>query len=215
MARNKYPEETVNLILDKSLMLFIEKGYDNTSIQDIINSLGGLTKGAIYHHFKSKEEIFETVCEKIGKNNAAYFENIRDDKNLNGKEKLTAMIESACSNPTNDAMFAIMSKILSEPKFFKMQILEIYDIIAPYFVRPIIEEGIKDGSIKTDYPKELSEVIITLLNIWVNPIISRSSEEAMRNKMEFLELLLKGIGLDILNDEIIEKYVQLFRYFNN
>ena len=54
MSRNKYPEETVNLILDVSQRLFIEKGYDNTTIQDIIDELGGLTKGAIYHHFSSK-----------------------------------------------------------------------------------------------------------------------------------------------------------------
>ena len=57
MARNKHPEETVNLILDVAFRLFMEKGYEHTSIQDIINQLGGLSKGAIYHHFKSKEDI--------------------------------------------------------------------------------------------------------------------------------------------------------------
>ena len=52
MARNKYPEETVNRILDVAGHLFMEKGYEHTSIQDIIDNLGGLSKGAIYHHFK-------------------------------------------------------------------------------------------------------------------------------------------------------------------
>ena len=47
MARNKYPEETYELILDVSTRLFFEKGYKKTSLQDIINELGGLTKGAI------------------------------------------------------------------------------------------------------------------------------------------------------------------------
>lgn len=61
MARNKYPEETVSLILDTALKLFIQKGYEHTSIQDIIDRLGGLSKGAIYHHFKSKEEILVAV----------------------------------------------------------------------------------------------------------------------------------------------------------
>ena len=55
MARNKYPEVTVEKILEVSQRLFMEKGYDNTTIQDIVNELGGLTKGDMYHHFKSKE----------------------------------------------------------------------------------------------------------------------------------------------------------------
>ena len=49
MARNRHPEETVNLILDVAFRLFMEKGYEHTSIQDIIDHLGGLSKGAIYH----------------------------------------------------------------------------------------------------------------------------------------------------------------------
>ena len=57
MARNKHPEETRSLILDVAFRLFMEKGYEHTSIQDIIQQLGGLSKGAIYHHFKSKEDI--------------------------------------------------------------------------------------------------------------------------------------------------------------
>ena len=59
MSRNKYPEETVERILDTAQRLFLEKGYEQTTIQDITDNLGGLTKGAIYHHFKSKEEIIE------------------------------------------------------------------------------------------------------------------------------------------------------------
>ena len=54
MARNKHPEETVNLILETATRLFMKKGYEHTSIQDIIDNLGGLSKGAIYHHFKSR-----------------------------------------------------------------------------------------------------------------------------------------------------------------
>lgn len=68
MSRNKYPEETVNLILDVSQRLFIEKGYDNTTIQDIIDELGGLTKGAIYHHFSSKQDILDAVIERLLQN---------------------------------------------------------------------------------------------------------------------------------------------------
>ena len=64
MARNKYPEVTVEKILTAAKRLFLEKGYDNTTIQDIVDELGGLTKGAVYHHFKSKEEIMEDVYKR-------------------------------------------------------------------------------------------------------------------------------------------------------
>ena len=56
MARNKHPEETVAKILDVSMRLFTEQGYEHTTIQDIVDALG-MSKGAIYHHFKGKEEI--------------------------------------------------------------------------------------------------------------------------------------------------------------
>ena len=69
MARNKYPEETVKLILDVSTKMFCEKGYDNTSLQDIINETK-LSKGAIYHHFDSKEDILKAIFQRIGNENS-------------------------------------------------------------------------------------------------------------------------------------------------
>ena len=47
MARNKYPEVTVEKILDAAQRLFLEKGYESTTIQDIVDHLGGLPKGAV------------------------------------------------------------------------------------------------------------------------------------------------------------------------
>lgn len=206
MARNKYPEETVRLILEQSLKLFVEKGYESTSIQDIINNLGGLSKGAIYHHFKSKEEIFEAVCRKVGDENAAYYDKIRDDKTKNGYEKLKTLILSACANPNNDVVLAMTDKIMSDPKFLMNIIRESYDLVVPCYIEPIIMEGIADGSIKTDYPKELAGVLITLLNVWINPMIEKTTNET-RKKIEFFDTLLKGIGIDIFDEETIELYV--------
>ena len=47
MARNKYPEITVEKILDAAQRLVMAKCYVNTTIQDIVDELGGLTKGAV------------------------------------------------------------------------------------------------------------------------------------------------------------------------
>ena len=88
MARNKHPEETVNQILNVAYRLFMEKGYEHTSIQDILNNLGGLSKGAIYHHFKSKEEILETVTNRMTEESNKILAKIRDRKDLTGKENI-------------------------------------------------------------------------------------------------------------------------------
>ncbi|MEF9839745.1 MAG: TetR/AcrR family transcriptional regulator [Lachnospiraceae bacterium] len=214
MSRNKYPEETVKLILEEAQKLFIEKGYDNTSIQDMINHLGGLSKGAIYHHFKSKEEIFEAVCKKIGDENIIYYNKMRDDKTQNGYEKLKTMIRSAYTNPNNDAVIAMMDKIMSDPKFLMNQIRESYEVVVPYYIEPIIREGIMDGSIQTDYPRELSGVLITLLNVWINPMIHKTTTIEIRKKVEFLGFLLKSIGIDILDEEIIVQYIKYCERYN-
>ena len=84
MARNKHPEETINLILDVAFCRFMEKGYEHTSIQDIINNLGGLSKGAIYHHFKSKEDILVAVTDRMTKESNRLLADIRDRTDLNG-----------------------------------------------------------------------------------------------------------------------------------
>lgn len=88
MARNKYPEETIRRILDVAQGLFLEKGYDSTSIQDIIDGLGGLSKGAVYHHFKSKEDIFNAVGDRYNEQIIGELKAVRDDPALTGFAKL-------------------------------------------------------------------------------------------------------------------------------
>ena len=87
MARNKYPEVTVEKILDVSQRLFLEKGYDATTIQDIVDDLGGLTKGALYHHFRSKEEIMVALSQRMFARHDPFAE-VQERKDLNGLHKM-------------------------------------------------------------------------------------------------------------------------------
>ena len=54
--------QTKEKILMSALALFCEKGYSKTTLNDISNSLN-LSKGAIYWHFKNKEELFYSLIE--------------------------------------------------------------------------------------------------------------------------------------------------------
>ena len=73
-------------ILQAAERLFLEKGYDNTTIQDIVDALGDLTKGAVYHHFKSKEDIMEAVGDRMFVRNNPFAE-AAARKDLNGVGK--------------------------------------------------------------------------------------------------------------------------------
>ena len=91
MSRNKYPEQTVERILDAARRLFLEKGYEATTIQDIVDELGGLTKGAVYHHFKSKADIMNALGDRLFLERDPFLA-VAGRKDLNGLEKLREVI---------------------------------------------------------------------------------------------------------------------------
>lgn len=206
MARNKYPEETVKLILDVAARLFAEKGYDRTSLQDIINETK-LSKGAIYHHFASKEDILEAIFDRIGAENTAVLAKVRDDKTVNGLEKLRSIIRTAVCHANQSLMLTITPDLLENPRFLSLQISQIYEMVAPNFIEPILRQGMEDGSIPIEHPKEIAETIMILTNIWLNPLVNQTDAQGMRERCNTFNHLMSGIGIGILLDEdLIEAY---------
>lgn len=209
MARNKYPEETVNLILEVAFRLFMEKGYEHTSIQDIINQLGGLSKGAIYHHFKSKEDILVAVTNKMTEESNKMLEHIRDSKGLTGKEKLKRIFKDSILRPVQDDIFTVAPDLSHNSKLLYSIFQETIDEAAPNYILPIIEEGILDGSIQTDCPAELAELIIMVANIWMNPMIFNNSAEESYRKFIVFRQMMQGFGLDIIDEELLQRLQEL------
>ena len=99
MSRNKYPEETVKLILETAARLFTAKGFERTSLQDIMDETK-LSKGAIYHHFASKEDIFIKICENTSKRTELLLSKVRDNEKMTGKEKLKALFSAEIRSMT-------------------------------------------------------------------------------------------------------------------
>ena len=209
MARNKHPEETVRLILDVAFRLFMEKGYEHTSIQDIIKHLGGLSKGAIYHHFKSKEDILFAVADRMTSESNQLLANVRNRKDLNGREKLKAIFKVSLNRPVQEELFAVAPNLRGNPKLLLSLLQETIEDAAPNYILPIIRQGIADGSIETDYPEELAELIILVANIWTNPMIfNNSADESYRKFMVFGQML-KGLGVDIVDSEMTDRVREL------
>lgn len=202
MARNKYPEVTVEKILDVSRRLFLEKGYDGTTIQDIVNELGGLTKGAIYHHFKSKEDIMDALGDKMFFDNNP-FAIVKQRKDLNGLQKMREVIKVNQAD-TNRTELSIQSiPVLNNPRILAGMIDTDLRLITPLWLE-LINEGIKDGSIHTDYAKELSELLPLLTNLWLAPSVYPATGNEIRHKFYFVRDMLNAMGIPLIDDEIME-----------
>lgn len=206
MPRNKYPEETVEKILDAALHLFLEKGYEQTTILDIVENMGGMTRGAFYHHFKSKEEVLDALGDKLFFDNNP-FEKLKKQKNLTGLEKFQHLMQQS-SIDTDSRKISIMSaQALQSPAFIKKMLEDNRDKVAPAY-QEIIEEGIKDGSIKTAHPKLLSQLLVFLTNFWTLPTIYPSSDEETIEKLIFIKEITDKLGIPILDDETVALIIE-------
>ena len=212
MARNKYPEETVRKILDTAERLFIETGYDRASLQEIIDETG-LSKGAIYHHFASKEDIFYAVCDRIGQRNAGELVAVRDGPSLNGLEKLRTIFKVSLHPDKQSKMYSMMPYLIDNPKFLAAELQSLFMEVVPEFLEPIIRQGVADGSIRTDHPKELAEAMLLLADGWVNPVVQPTTPEELRARCEIYNQLFFRFGIPEMIDresiELLEHYAGL------
>ena len=209
MARNRNPEETRRKILEVSKYLFLEKGFDNTSIQDIIDGLGGLTKGVIYHHFESKDEILQSILSENNQEILNY--NWRGDTGL---EKIQNSLMDAFSDFEQQRLVYSASIKLRSPRLLGEQYLSLFSDFLPE-IRKRVYEGVKDESIKTEYPEELADLIVLTLDVWIGFQISVFSVEELKRKMNFIKLTFEGLGVELISDEMMEVIFQLFDHLKS
>lgn len=201
MARNKNPEETVKKILDISYKLFYEKGYDETSIQDIIDELG-MSKGAIYHHFKSKEDILNKICETkhCEGNWSIPLDQLQGD---NGLEKMRLIILGDLSNSDKRILDKISTPLLKNPQIVARQLTFSVEDVAPFF-EMFIKAGNEDGSMKVSQPREAAQIIAILINAWINPGLFKVDRETFKCKIYYFRELVEKLGIPLVDEEFIE-----------
>ncbi|GCF92852.1 AcrR family transcriptional regulator [Enterococcus florum] len=210
MARNKYPEVTVDKILEVSERLFLEKGYDKTTIQDIVNELEGLTKGAIYHHFKSKEDIMDALGDKMFFDNNP-FEKVKKRTDLNALQKMQLAIKLNQSDENQVDLRNQSIPLLKNPHVLAKMIDSNQRILYPFWLE-LIEEGQRDGSIQTAYAKELSE-FLSFIDLWFLLGLANVSSEDFLRRYRFIGEMLGKMGLPIYDQEI-EQLISSLPYFS-
>lgn len=210
MARNKYPEETVQKILDVSQRLFLEKGYEETTVLDIVDNLGGLTRGAFYHHFKSKEDVLNALGDNMFLQNNP-FDVVRNEEGLSGLEKIKKVIKLNYANSDQQEVNMMSVPLLKNPRIFVDYLESNQKIVAPLF-EELFNEAIEDGSIKCpQYPKALISMFMMITNIWFIPSIFPCTSEEMIERLHFAKDLFDSLGAPVLDDEILEYSKQVIK----
>ena len=199
MARNKHPEETVEKILDVSMRLFTEKGYEHTTIQDIVDALG-MSKGAIYHHFKSKEDILDRINDRYYED-LDWFPELDKIPGENGLEKLRYAFRHFLTDPAKRKVDRlVIGYVVKNPKITLLTLESTFRDAAPY-VEKIISLGISDGSIQgMEYPHEVAEVLMLLTNVWTG--MFAGSQEDFARKLRFSAEFLARFNLPVLDEQL-------------
>lgn len=212
MSRNKYPEETVARILDAAMRLFLEKGYEKTTIQDIVDELDGLTKGAIYHHFKSKEEILDAALDRADAAAFRRYDEIVADPSMTGVEKLQAMFDTSAASSQMDLAprMAIDADPVRNSRLLGVMYRSVFEDVVPRYIEPIVRQGMADGTIATDQPREMAQVVVLLANLWVAPMFQPLTADELEARMRFYLGLLKAMGADLSAENVADR-VEGFR----
>ncbi len=153
---------TKDRILYEALKLFSSKGIKETTIRDIAKAVG-ITEGAIYRHFKSKDEIVNNLfVHYSGELHDALLNAIKGKDGF--KEKFRSLI------------YSFMDYILSKPDVFRYldivhllgkSNIENMDKLPMRVVYSLIEEGVKQGYIKEDTRYASAVLVGTIDRIFV------------------------------------------------
>ncbi len=140
--------------------MFVSKGYENTSIDEIIEE-AGIAKGTFYYHFKSKEELLEEV---IGMMIDTQMENGKKilGADIPAPQKLLGVLASFRLDPgevsIGDALHAPENIVMHEKAGRKLR-----QVIVP-LLSDVVKQGIREGIFDCDCIPERVKMIVILSN---------------------------------------------------
>ncbi len=151
-------------ILDVAERLIATRGYDRVSIQDVQDELG-ISRGAIYHYFRSKQTLLEAVVDRIASNAMAVVEPIAADPTLSATQKLQAVFDTAgrFKAQRSDVLIAVMRSWYSpDNDLLRARLTSAaFEQLAP-LLAAIIREGKADREMDPAAPDHAATVVTAL-----------------------------------------------------
>ena len=152
----KDPEIRRAEIMDASMLLFMEKGYANTTTQDIVDKVN-ISRGLLYYHFKNKEDILYCLVERYSEKLLRDIHVIVNDDDKTAIEKIRAFIDATIISTDNvSAEGTELQKTvdLKENRYMLDKLShKLNEKLTIYFER-IINQGISEKVFSVKYPSE-------------------------------------------------------------
>ena len=144
--------------------LFNEKGYDNTSIADIIGS-AGIAKGTFYHHFHSKTELAEGVVNERIETLRPLYDNIAARSDLSAVERLQALFDASSTWKQANIEFMVSTVLAlyrdENALVLKRMFQSSVELFGPY-LNEVIREGVAAGEMQLPYTERFGEFLLGL-----------------------------------------------------
>jgi len=154
-----------NEILDVTRQLVYTKGYEQMSIQDILDALK-ISKGAFYHYFDSKPALLEALIDRMGDEAEATIFPLLDDPKLPALEKLHRYFSAAVQwkAAQKNYMLALLRTWYSDENAITRQkvFAKMLKRVAPHF-SGVIRQGIREGTLTTAFPDQATEISLYLI----------------------------------------------------
>lgn len=192
-----------NEILDAAEHLFVTKGFDKTSTNDILAEVG-IARGTLYYHFKSKEDILNAMIERIMKTLLERAGRIIAQKEIPVLQRLTEMMLAL--NVDSDISHEILEQVHKPQNALLHQKIQeqLLAGIIP-LITDLLEEGIAQGICQTDYPEEAAEMLLLYSNTVFDDLMEYSEDERRRKIEAFIYHLERLLGMpqDSMRDVIL------------
>lgn len=204
-ASNPRKELVREQLIDIAASLFQSKGFEQTSMNDIARAMG-LGRSAVYHYFRSKEEILASLVEAESISPFKELETIRAAQDISATEKLRhAVISGVVRRLSGHSRFTILSRLESQiPEALRPQYNASRRHIFDMYVG-LIQEGIASGDFRAVDPKIAAFAVIGMANWtsnWYAAGGANSPKEigAMIADMAIHSLMAKSVvGIDSQN----------------
>jgi AcrR family transcriptional regulator len=198
-------------ILFAARELFVKKGYEQTSVNDILKIVD-IAKGTFYYYFASKGEVLEAIIFDIVDEGAIRAENILKDKSIPLVNRIVMAIMAQV--PEFEGTDEIKEEIhnVENTKLERLYLREMLKRMTPILHEPVAE-GIDQDIFHMEYPTEAIESILLLGHMMFDcDVFQWKVEDYPRKIKAFLYNLEKLLGT---KEGELNVFLQMFGQINN